>query len=644
MYKKDCLPFNITLAGKTEGQGAYMSLVKSRLCGLFETVKAADGELVFHSKELALQIMVSQKRIGSGYYQNLRIKNLGGDTRVITHLSHCAYMDDIHLEKNCRDIFLHYFANVWEGEFQYRKTSFAEQDIVCTNSHFTAKSFIIQSKGSCTTSHYTPALTVEDAVNKRVLFANFEPEGNWKIECGVRGGDAYLDICGIDERYCSTVLELKPGEEFSLSPLFFGCIKGGFEDAVTAMTEYKRAAAGSKAFPAVFNDYMNCLWGDPSIANNTPLIDAAAKAGCEVFCIDAGWYGEINEGWGHKLGEWNDSKNRFGEKGLRGIIEYINSKGMLAGIWFELEVCGEQADVAKKNGDDWFLYRNGARIGGEHRIFFNFENEKVRAYLFSKLDYYYKMGVRYIKNDYNECTGNGGMQNIRHSRAVMEFYKNIRKRFPDLYLENCGSGALRCDYTMLKVFDIQSTSDQEFYQNYPSVLIGALANMPPEKAGIWSYPYPRLYMNNQPPDFITDIEQTIFNMVSGAAGVLYLSGRIDKADDEGSRLIGEGVQFYKKIREYAAAAFPKFPTGFPRIWEQEKFVTLLLEKPDEKYSLLYVWRLDTPDGRLKLKLKCKSIEQIYPENTHKIKANKRGSAVDFEFDKKYSARVFKLKK
>jgi len=416
---------------------------------------------------------------------------------------------------------------------------------------------------------------------------------------------------------------------------------GDFESAVAETTKYKRAVAPGKPYLAVFNDYMNCLWGQPNLEKELPLINAASKAGAEVFCIDAGWYSPGDTGWGSGLGEWNDSKTLFGEKGLKGLIEYINSKGMLAGIWFELEVCNEYAAVAQ-NDDAWFICRNGKRVGGGDRQFVNFENAEVRAYLFSKLKYYYGMGVRYIKNDYNDCTGNGGMQNIRHSRALMEFYRDVRKALPDLYMENCGSGAMRCDYTMQKVFDIQSTSDQEFYQNYPSIILGALANMPTEKAGIWAYPYPHLFDNSHRPDYLTGEEQTIFNMVNGAAGVMYLSGMIDRADAGGFELVREGAEFYKSVREYTAGAFPKYPTGFTRLWEQEKFVTLLLEKPGEAYALLYVWRLDTPKRRLKLNIECKDISQVYPKNSHKTKITKTEGAIEFDFAKKLSARVFRL--
>jgi len=54
---------------------------------------------------------------------------------------------------------------------------------------------------------------------------------------------------------------------------------------------------------------------------------------------------------------------------------------------------------------------------------------------------------------------------------------------------NMKTGAMRCDNSFLRIFDSQNTSDQEFYYNYPPIIQGALANIPPEQAGIWAYPF-----------------------------------------------------------------------------------------------------------------------------------------------------------
>ena len=51
----------------------------------------------------------------------------------------------------------------------------------------------------------------------------------------------------------------------------------------------------------VFNDYMNCLMGDPTEEKEKAIIDKAAEMGCEYYCLDCGWY---DKGfWWDRVGE-----------------------------------------------------------------------------------------------------------------------------------------------------------------------------------------------------------------------------------------------------------------------------------------------------------------------------------------------------
>ena len=87
-----------------------------------------------------------------------------------------------------------------------------------------------------------------------------------------------------------------------------------------------------------YNDYMNCLYGDPTTEKLIPLIDAAAEAGCEYFCIDAGWYADGI--WWDEVGEWKPSSVRF-PKGIIEPINHILEKGMIPGYGNPLSACGE---------------------------------------------------------------------------------------------------------------------------------------------------------------------------------------------------------------------------------------------------------------------------------------------------------------
>ena len=134
---------------------------------------------------------------------------------------------------------------------------------------------------------------------------------------------------------------LKPGDSFTTVPVAVGVGHDDFEEAIGTLTKYRRKIRrpnkDNENLPVIFNDYMNCLFGDPTTEKEFPLVDAAEKAGCEYFVIDAGWYADGN--WWDSVGEWQESKKRF-PNGVREVTDYIRSKGMIPGVWLELEVMG----------------------------------------------------------------------------------------------------------------------------------------------------------------------------------------------------------------------------------------------------------------------------------------------------------------
>ena len=87
--------------------------------------------------------------------------------------------------------------------------------------------------------------------------------------------------------------------------------------------------------------------------------DAAAAVGCEYFCIDCGWYADGV--WWDWVGEWLPSKRRF-PRGISEPLDYIRSKGMIPGLWLEIEVMGVCCPLADKLPDDWFFMRHGKRV------------------------------------------------------------------------------------------------------------------------------------------------------------------------------------------------------------------------------------------------------------------------------------------
>lgn len=547
-----------------------------------------------------------------------------------------------------RDRFvIHYCHSVWQGEGQWRKASAEELGLYPTYNHGHQTSFRLFSQGSWTTARYYPLILIEDTEMGETHYFEILTGSNWYIEVNVKGDRDHSSLCvmmsAAFEKNGGWYKTLQPGETYVAPPAVYGCVRGGFEEAVGELTRFKRQtyhttfSAGQT--PVCFNDYMNCLWAQPSRDRLVPLIQAAAKAGCEVFCIDAGWFGKHGE-WSIHNGDWQPYDALFGEGGLRGILEEIKAHGMLPGVWLEIETADDRSDFLKAHPEAR-LTRHGYPIG-RCQCFVDFRRQVVRDHLMQVFDELYDIGVRFIKNDYNHTTGIGVdpidgsdtamAQALReHTEAFYAFIDQVIATHPGLMIENCGSGAMRCDHTTLSHFHIQSTSDQEFYDRYPSILQGMLGLMPPERAGVWAYPYPvefhRLGGQEEVYPVVSesvletiascaDGKQTSYNMVSGMMGALYLSGRICYADELNQRLLMEGISLYKENRGIQAASVPIYPTGLSRMSE-DGYASLGLMNREAGKLLLAVWQTRTPETRTTIDLRAyltgeASIARTYP--------------------------------
>ena len=603
------------------------------------------------------------------------VTNTGDAVADINYIS-SAYIDNIgtsgklpwYSEDRMK---VHYCYNSWQKEGQWHSCDLDSLGILPGTLHSWERSQArFAGIGSHCTKRYYPLVMLEDMELGAIYFMEIEDGNAWSIDVGSIGGysngSLYLRASAADETNGNWYLHLAPGESYTARTATLGCVRGGFDEAVRELTAYKRATSlisfEGRDIPVAFNDYMDCLWCQRNEEKMTRIIDAAADAGCEVFCIDAGWYKNRAEGanWSSTLGDWEVDDRPFGERGLGGTLDYIISKGMKAGVWFEFESCNSTAAFYEK--EHAILTRHGHKINA-HRAFMNFCDEAVVAHLESRVDALYEMGVRYIKNDYNASVGIGtdicdenlALGLIKNTNAFYAFIDKLVAKYPDLTIENCGSGALRSDSGTLRHFHLQSTSDQELYENYPSIVCGSMALMPPEKAGIWSYPYP-VMCDDASKEIdesyfadMTDGEQTIFNMVSAMCGSLYLSGRIDFCDEYNKALIKEAVDTFKSYRSMIKRAYPIFPLGQLSI-NKRGYLALGLVDEDAGEMLLALWNISANEKSVSIDLsrfakESSCAELIYPRNDGRVSFTFEDGKLDVDFGQRegYFARMFKIK-
>ena len=496
-----------------------------------------------------------------------------------------------------RELRIHTAVNSWMAEGQWHRLRPSEMGFV-ENERTSWSEAQAGSIGSWSSERYLPMAMVENTRLGLIWFWQIEHNGSWYWEISnVSARDNYADdvyayLGGPDDLHSAAWKNLKPGETYETVPVAIGCVRGEFGDAVAALTRYRRAACvkpskTNSRCPVIFNDYMNCLWGDPTEAKELPLIAAAAKAGCEYFVIDAGWYAELNEDWSQTLGAWQPSTTRW-PRGFKFLLDQIRQAGMVPGLWLESEVAGAKSVLAQKP-DNWFLMRHGKRVFKNSRLLLDFRNPEVRSYLNQVIDRVvgdYEVG--YIKMDYNVDSLQGteinaesfGQGLLEHNRAHLAWLEGIVKKYPDLIIENCGSGGGRMDYAMLSRLQMQSMTDQENYLKVPAILVGASAAVLPEQLGIWTYPLAN-----------ADADQASFNMVTAMLCRIHQSGRLDSIAPQVLAQVAEGIRVYKEIlRKHIPRWVPFYPFGTSDVTNRNAPLALGMRSPEQ--TVVGVWRID----------------------------------------------------
>ena len=525
------------------------------------------------------------------------VTNNGHETQTLDYIANFHYEGIEKEGKLSRDEKLKVMIphNGWQRELNWKAYTFPELGMELVQEPSIQRSsnhLHISNTGNWSAKEYLPMAYLENTEVHTGLFWEIDHNGSWHWEIGDQNGHFYLALGGPNETYSHWFKDLKPGESFTTVPAAVGVTGIGFDDAMGTLTDYRRKIRrknqDNEKLPVIFNDYMNCLWGRPTAAEEYPLVDAAAEAGCEYFCIDAGWYADGD--WWDSVGEWEESRKRFPE-GVKKVTDYIRSKGLVPGVWLEPEVMGIRCDLAKKLPDDWFFVRHGKRVYDRSRFQLDYRNPAVRAHMDEVVDRLVsEYGVGYIKTDYNIEPGIGtelsadsvGEGMLEHERAYISWLDGLFKRHPELIIENCSSGGLRMDYGMLSRCSIQSTSDQENYLQYAVIAANAPTGVTPEQAAVWAYP-----MNHEEsisPDALR--EEVIFNMVSAMLLRIHQSGHLAKLDEERKALVKQALSVYKTIRPDIRVSRPFWPLGLAGY--SDEIVSLGLFVEGKAY--LAVWK------------------------------------------------------
>ena len=488
------------------------------------------------------------------------VKNISDSAAPLEYVSSFCYGGFINdnLEDAAKNFDIYLPHNSWSDELNFRKHTLAEAGFNTRKNTGSSNRLHLSNRGCWPTKEFFPMGIVNDRINCEFYFWQIESNNMWTWEMGDYNDRLYLRLAGPGEQEHSWYKKLSSNEIFTSVPVAVS-VTNSFDEAVAEMTKYRRKIINEgridKELPVIVNDYMWCLLADPTTEKVIPIVESAAKLGAEIYCMDAGWYSNVD--WWPLVGEWEICEERF-PGGLKAIYDRIRELGMRGGIWLEPEVMGINCPLVPEFEDCFFKYR-GNNVISKGRYQLDFRKEKVINHLNKVVDNLIeKLGVTYFKFDYNieplygtetdaDSVGDGLYQS---GIAYLKWIDSLYERHPGLIIENCASGGMRMDYASLKHFALQSVSDAAYYNEFAHMGVMAPLAVIPEQTGIWVVP------TNE-----NNLNQNASASINSMLNRMYISGRIDLLREEDFASLKKSVEVYKSFRDDLINCSPIFPCG-----------------------------------------------------------------------------------
>ena len=335
-----------------------------------------------------------------------------------------------------------------------------------------------------------PFFVIRNEIRGQYLIGELAWPTNWKMELQCKEGIIYMarpaDVLSlkIGPQSDLPLYVLSPGETTHSPAVHMGYVSGNLDKAVQSMHDHvrrsviparnpKRAQLIQYSIPGD-QGYSSSDFGDPSNFTEEEVlkrVDLAAAIGMELFTIDARW-------WDFQ-GDWLPSKTRF-PNGIKPIADYVHEKGMLFGLYAEIERAGQGCKILEQN-PSWQGPGDALKIN-DPEVAKYVEKEWRRIIEEYDLDLF-RLDFNAFGTKQGAHTPKDGFSENNFWRYYENFFgmvKRIRKDYPDLIMQQCSIGGARNDLATVGEFDEAYLTDglrfPRLFQSYS----GQSLVLPPE--------------------------------------------------------------------------------------------------------------------------------------------------------------------
>lgn len=397
--------------------------------------------------------------------------------------------------------------------------------------------------GSMPVRKYFPFLALENTKTGRVTGVQLYCASSWQMEILCKDDETLSVVGGMADRdFGHWKKRLKPGETFETPEAVIAEGSSLYEvcDCLVKAQTPNLSPVDNK-MGIIFNEYCT-TWGNPSYDNMKKICDKISEKGIQYLVIDSGWYGNTDRWW-DSIGDWDVNENKF-PGGMKPVADYIRSKGMIPGLWYEMESVASGS--RHYDEAEHLLKKDGVPLTVGGRRFWDMEDPWVIDYLSDKvIRLLRECGFGYLKVDYNDTIGMGcddedslGEGLRKKVQASQRFFEKIREEIPGIVIENCSSGGHRLEPSMMQLVSQASFSDAHETKAIPLIAANMHRGILPQQSQIWAV----LRAEDSK-------ERIYYSMAATFFGRMCLSGDIYDLNETQWQLVEEGIAFYNRVSD-----------------------------------------------------------------------------------------------
>lgn len=420
--------------------------------GLTEgAVTEKDGALVFENGKVAVKSTAVAD--GSGVHAvNGCIKNISDAPFTVSRLAKRYVFDD-------SDYAVYSAYNGWQNESE---GGFADLITGITLSSPSVRNAC----GAC------PFAVLWDKRSGRGTVFHVLCDGAWEMTFKrvYHGGEFARVEVTIGFLADDLAIEIKPGESVAFPEVLWYTTASATDFDCVKLQKYARARFPRRGMPVIYNTWLG-VFDNLAMDNLEKQAVKAAELGCEYFVVDAGWFGKAGESWAGCRGDWVEKPGIS----LAAIAEQARSLGMKFGFWIEAE-CASYGTDAMTGKKAFYLDGIGSGI-------LDFSNPDVREYMLNVVTGLIdKTGAAFVKFDFNADLLYDEKRSAfsAYGSGYRAFFKELKKRRPDIYIEGCASGGFRMTLREGDFFDSFWLSDDQDPYETLRIFKDSLKRLPPQ--------------------------------------------------------------------------------------------------------------------------------------------------------------------